>query len=330
MPQLNTRRAQQLKTEKIAVLNEGGTVHQLREIFSHILDNDDMDDISGYNKFYFIDRVGEWNGHSVKLDDGYTAHPISWFFEADEDVKPTFEELKAMSLEDRIEALKKMGYVIGAEYRCAYDGFIEKIESYGMNAGFEFGSIDYDGDIEADRGYLYRNGKWAEIISKPDEAPQQEALPEYVKVVKCENPSRWYSGKIGEPFKVESQDCEAYTVTYNGASNFYIIYTSDCIPCDANGNPIGEQPEPEIIGWELMIDVPEWNLRAGKSIGKYIDTPFWIFSGELEYNESKLPESILRDMKSARPIYKRTTTDILNAVKQGTMSVDEAVKELGK
>ena len=86
------------------------------------------------------------------------------------------------------------------------------------------------------------------------------------------------------------------------------------------------QPEAEMIGWELMIDVPEWGQNAEKSIRTFKYEHLMSYG----FSNCTLAESILCDMKSARPIYKRTTEDILNAVKQGTMSVEDAVKELGK
>lgn len=247
MKQLNTRRAKMLKTEKIAVLNEGGTVDELRQILKEAFPKDI--DANGSTTFYIKLSSVSWQGSTI-LPYGYTAHPISWFFEADEAVKPTFEEMKSMSLEERIEALKKMGYVDGVAYKAFT--FEETFVLDSSRSGFgDILNNGIDGGIEG--GYLLYYSKWAEIISKPDEAPQ---------------------------------------------------------------------PEAEIIGWELMIDVPEVKIKATKSYTKIENSDVWYFV------KFSLPESILRDMKSARPIYKRTTEDILNAVKQGTMTVEDAVKEL--
>lgn len=321
MPTLNQRRASLLKSENIAVENTGD-VYLLQGIFKHT-DPLDWRTVKGLSKYYYGDVAAD------TLPDGYTAHPISWFYEHNEAVnhipeisnmgKPTFEELKAMDLPERIEALKAMGYVDGAIYRLE-SVMRFSIDTKATNFG-NIGTVNKCIDGGRNKGWIFWDGKWAEIISTPKaEAPHPKPIPEYVKVVRFKYEAIWYKEKIGQVFKVEKGEDDHYYVTFNETKNFFIIHKSDCIPCDANGNPIGEpQPEAEIIGWELGIDVPEWSQKAGKSTGKR-NTGSWNFS------DCIIAESILRDMKSAKPTYKRTTAQIIHDLVCGRISEDEAVK----
>lgn len=207
MKTLNTRRCELLKSEKIAVLNEGGTIDELNEVLKMPFRNTTK--AEGTFKFYFNNPSlkGFWN-YSQALPDGYTAHPISWFYEQDEAVKPTTDELK----------------------QCINDLL---------------------------RVYVY----------DVDNVPMPEMLE--------------------------------------------IVERARALVCDG---------EAEIIGWELMIDVPELLLKAGDktvNTGKHVAS----FS-----NRASIFKSIIRQI--GMPIYKRTTAQIIHDLVCGRISEDEAVKEL--
>lgn len=245
MKTLNQRRCELLKTEKIAVENTGGSLSELREIFKGISTHPLNTAINGVSSFYKLHTDNTWTSGNLPFD-GYQSHPISWFYEQDEAVRPTIDNL----LTDA-----RIRYPNGTVIKPMTISFTEVIINDNSEFYLECGNVRFS--CVGYNIYIYRasDGKWAEIISSPkSEAPQ---------------------------------------------------------------------PEAEIIGWELGIDVPEWGGKAG-SIGKV----FKIRESGIvwDFGSIALPESILRDMKSAKPIYKRTAAQILDDLMQGRITKDEAVK----
>lgn len=112
---------------------------------------------------------------------------------------------------------------------------------YKNNVGSVFPVVGESGNLWK---VSYKGNSNEYFIGKPDCIPCEangHVLPEYVKVMKATENTDWYAELIGSWHRViKRNQYDGYMVYMKDDKNGLDIRIDDCIPCDANGNPIPE------------------------------------------------------------------------------------------
>lgn len=221
-----------------------------------------------YNEYYLV-RYKDRSNNYVTL--GFL-----------EDVLEPYVEAK--SKEDLLKEAKRR-YPVGTKYKCANGSTVKDISTVEASDTIRYFNIISDNIDIMYKGYLYYNGRWAEIVeeSKPEEWTPKFKVGDRVRVIN--QTCGWGSvkkGDIGEIKAIPPSKEGSYTCSFLNHSNwmgkehcFESVNEKD-LPSDevnAHGLVIGEDLPYEVLeGWatrgiNLYSRTKGWACRKASFCG---------------------------------------------------------------